>query len=727
MEFRARADSLRPVFFEQLHQTYQRHAFDNWVVWAGNHRIQIDGTTYPSALARAYIGPDRPSCRAQVRAELFVGAADAAAVRAGDVDARLWTDANARGTVGANGAFRDDTGRYIPMHLVCDKEGVPVLAGSNLVFESVPFLLDTTGVFHYSVDLSADNQTDPAGKEWISLSDMADNKNGVITVGPTWVEACPAVVEICPRKVGAQSTAGGFQSGRFAMVTAALPEMPADVVYLLPFFKTGTMDIHTGEDVRKGDLGSPYAVQDFFQLDPSLVTPPEECDLPALVGQKLVTDADAVAAGFEDAAALGELPVTAASQRMGRDELVQLIGRAELRALTRRAHELGKRVIFDLVLMQTSRDCPLVTEHPEWYVLDDQGRPSIHRIAWLEYSDVALFDLVFNWPLQDYLCEVAPYWMETCELDGVRIDASQTVDRPFLKRIKNRINTVLPEALVLGETLCPLSEAVDIPADMIYALMVDFHRDIEHATPLIDFLEEMHSRFVPRTVAMAYFENHDSPRATRIWHDRYARLLQENEQAAAAWHERGDALHMALAKNLQASLIDLSAGFHAGSNLACGLEWGSWWGELQSTDFENATVLEEEKRRHPPHAALRTAYEQLRELARGWAEIRLGQVYYHRNHNPGGDPEDRVLAYVRYTATGALLFLHNFDAAGARRVSPDVSYLPSGVTERSVLFDTYAALDLHGSTEKRDGGGAGAGDWQLQPLQSLVVRLQAPA
>ena len=50
----------------------------------------------------------------------------------------------------------------------------------------------------------------------------------------------------------------------------------------------------------------------------------------------------------------------------------------------------------------------------------------------------------------------------------MRIDASQTIDRPFLKKLKkNRIQATEPQALVLGETLCPQAEAVDIPVDMV--------------------------------------------------------------------------------------------------------------------------------------------------------------------------------------------------------------------------------------------------------------------
>ena len=117
----------------------------------------------------------------------------------------------------------------------------------------------------------------------------------------------------------------------------------------------------------------------------------------------------------------------------------------------------------------------------------------------------------------------------------MRIDASQTIDRPFLKKLKNRIQATEPQALVLGETLCPLAEAVDIPVDMVYALLVDFHRDVEHAGPLVDFLEETNCAYAPGTVAMAYFENHDSPWARQGWHDRFAEFLQHDEQARSYW------------------------------------------------------------------------------------------------------------------------------------------------------------------------------------------------
>ena len=719
--------SLRAIFYEQLHCTYERHQFDNWLVWAGNHAILIDGIRYSSTLARAYIGAQRPAARAKVRAELFLAAVEPEQVLAEDVDARLWTDANARGFVDAKGTYQDDPGRYLPMHLVCDPLGAPELSGNNLVFESEEFTLDRTGVFSYTAEFSADNHVEAGRKEWVSLNDMADNRNGVIVVSPEWVRNCPSITEVCPRKVGAKIEKGEFRSGRLRKVTSHLQSIPTDVVYLLPFFKPGFKDLHTGEDVRKGTLGSVYAVQDFFQIDPELISPPEEVELARLVQEGLITDEEVEGLPVKDRAELAEMSMEKAIALVGREELTQLIGRAELRQLTGRAHALGKKVIFDLVLMQTSRDSPLIKEHPEWYVLDENGVPKIHQIAWLVYSDVALFDLVFNYPLQNYLLEIAPYWIEKCDLDGVRIDASQTVDRPFLKKIKNRINTVRPDALILGETLCPLEEAVDIPVDMIYALLVDFHRDVESARPLIGFLEEMHQSFAPGTVAMGYFENHDSPRATQVWQDKYEALLREDERARACWKKRGDGRLMALLKNLQASLIDLSAGAPSASNLAYGLELGSEWGEPTRTDFEHETLLDFGLRQRPPHAALRQAYERLHQLKAEWPELRCGQVYYQRSEFDGGDPQDRVLGYVRYTGETALLLLHNFDPAQTRQVTYTFDCLPWRVEKVETLFDTYEALQVQPLEMPlfREEEHQGNCTFHLSPLQSRMLRLRA--
>ncbi len=497
-----------------------------------------------------------------------------------------------------------------------------------------------------------------------------------------------------------------FVSGTIDQVTQRLSAMHADVVYLLPFFEPGFKDLISGEDVRKGALGSVYAVKNFFRIDPALIDDPNDADLEGLVSEGLIDPfdlSDLLDARKRDRVREPSDLLSFDSRKVLMDwveepVMRQIVGRARLRALTREAHALGKRVIIDLVLKQTSRDCSLIEQHPEWYELDEAGVPRINRIAWLVYSDVALLDLPFNRPLQDYLSGVAPFWIRHCDFDGVRIDASQTIDRPFLKQIKNRINEVKEEAIVLGETLCPLDEAVDVPVDVVYALLVDFHRDADRATPYIDFLEETYRAYPPGTVAMAYFENHDSPRATRVWRERFDGRLQEDEALSTYWRgETGSdapSLTMALLKNLQASLIDATAGCAGLTNLSYGTEWGSEWGEQTQTDFENTTLIDESGADEPPGVALFESYEGLHRFVEGQDVLRDGRIYFHRSTFPGGEEEDRILAYARLGDKGGLVAVHNLDLQWPRQVTLDLAdvFELRRMPNVEKVFDSYVRL-----------------------------------
>ena len=730
---------VRQQIRRKLHETYQVRAFDNQDVWAGNLAVELDGVSCDAIMARAAIGPERKCVAMRVTAELYLRDVDPAVVRPADIDAHLWTDVNDRGFVDERGVHHDALGRHLPMHLVTDAQGRAVPVANNLVFQSDVIRLDESGVFNYTVEFSADlkPEADPS-KDWISINDISLNRDGVIVVSPEHVRSCPSITEVCVRKVGARFDGGSFTSGTFRDVTRALAEISTDVVYLLPFFEPGCEDSLTGEDVRKGSLGSVYAVRDFFRIDPQLVTPLTQVDILDLVAQGLVKDYDLRdlldgrqqvrlkrMSDFNDFNSIDEL-----TDWIGTEALTQIVGRAELRALTRRAHELGKRVIFDLVLMQTSRDCPLIGQHPEWYVLDEAGHPLIHQIAWLVYSDVALMDLPFNKPLQSYLSGVAPFWIRTCDLDGVRIDASQTVDRPFQKQIKNRINAVKEDALVLGETLCPLHEAVDVPADMIYALLVDYHRHADRAIHLTEFLEETFGCFARGTVAIAYFENHDSPRATPIWRRRFADLLAASAPLRQRWQASmpgaDAALVMALLRNIQASAINATAGSASHVNLAWAVEWGTTWGEEAQTDFTNPTLLSPELAAERPRSSLHLAYRALHDLEGDLAQIRAGDIYFHRNEFEGGDPDDRVLAYTRHSDSSVTLAVHNLDPECRRRITCRLDVLPGSGRVRPKpqrIFDSYSFfVDATEPTGEVEVVGS-ALRIAVAPLQSLLVKV----
>ena len=111
-------------------------------------------------------------------------------------------------------------------------------------------------------------------------------------------------------------------------------------------------------------------------------------------------------------------------------------------------------------------------------------------------------------------------------------------------------------------------------------------------------------------------------------------------------------------------------------------------------------------------------------LVQSSAALDAGHIYYHRSTFDGGDPEDRVLAYTRYTEETALLVTHNLDPAESRRIvcqTVDLGDVKWEERMPRVLFDTYPFLvgaDGGSAVVQRVAGGV---ELELQPLQSVVV------
>ena len=108
--------------------------------------------------------------------------------------------------------------------------------------------------------------------------------------------------------------------GTFLKAIALLPflkTLGADIIYLLPVFANG-------EKYKKGELGSPYAIKNFYQLD----------------------------SGLHDQL-LGEMTVPLLD--------------TEFKAFVEASHILGLQVMVDFVFRTASRDNDLISSHPEWF------------------------------------------------------------------------------------------------------------------------------------------------------------------------------------------------------------------------------------------------------------------------------------------------------------------------------------------------------------------------
>jgi glycosidase len=171
--------------------------------------------------------------------------------------------------------------------------------------------------------------------------------------------------------------------GTFAAAERELPrlkELGVDIIWLMP--------IHPiGETNRKGALGSPYAVKDYFGVNPEF-------------------------GAFND-----------------------------LKSFVDAAHADGMYVIIDWVANHTAWDNPLVAEHPDWYARDWKGdyRPT----PWWDWSDI--IDLDYSKPeLREYMTRAMKFWVAEAGIDGFRCDTAGYVPLDFWENARRDLDAIKP-------------------------------------------------------------------------------------------------------------------------------------------------------------------------------------------------------------------------------------------------------------------------------------------
>ena len=171
--------------------------------------------------------------------------------------------------------------------------------------------------------------------------------------------------------------------GTFVAAQAHLPRLKAlgvDILWLMPIHPIGEVN-------RKGSLGSPYAVKDYFGVNPEL--------------------------GTEE----------------------------EFRAFVDAAHDQGFKVILDWVANHTAWDNPLVTEHPDWYETDWKG--DFHPTPWTDWADI--IDLNYdNAELRAYKTRALKYWVEEFDIDGYRCDVAGFVPLDFWETARAELDAIKP-------------------------------------------------------------------------------------------------------------------------------------------------------------------------------------------------------------------------------------------------------------------------------------------
>ncbi len=120
----------------------------------------------------------------------------------------------------------------------------------------------------------------------------------------------------------------------------------------------------------------------------------------------------------------------------------------DLEELIEEAHKRDIKIILELVTNYAAKSSTLVTEHPDWFT--ENTVDPIDATKWLENVDV--FDQSKT-EVQDYLLDVAEFWMDETDIDGFKLHAADQASPEFLERLTKQIKESDPNFYILATSL----------------------------------------------------------------------------------------------------------------------------------------------------------------------------------------------------------------------------------------------------------------------------------
>ena len=243
--------------------------------------------------------------------------------------------------------------------------------------------------------------------------------------------------------------------GTFRAAEKQLPRIKAlgaDIIWLMP--------VHPiGEKNRKGSLGSPYSVKDYYGVNPEFGT------------------------------------------------------MADLKSFVAAAHRQGMYVILDWVANHSAWDNPLVGQHPDWYDRDWKGdfRPT----PWWDWSDIIDFDFRQT-GVRRYMADAMAFWVKEAGVDGFRADVAAYMPLDFWEKVREDLDAVKPVFMLAEAQMRDLHyKAFDASyAWGWYNAMADISKGKADVGALFGYYSENESAWPAGAMRMVYAENHDQ----NAWH-----------------------------------------------------------------------------------------------------------------------------------------------------------------------------------------------------------------
>lgn len=112
----------------------------------------------------------------------------------------------------------------------------------------------------------------------------------------------------------------------------------------------------------------------------------------------------------------------------------------DFKALVKKAHEMGFKVIIDWVANHTGWDHHWTVEHPDYYLKDSVT----HDFKVASGMD-DIIELNYNNPaLRKAMIDAMKYWVNECDIDGFRCDLAFWVELDFWKEARKELDAIKP-------------------------------------------------------------------------------------------------------------------------------------------------------------------------------------------------------------------------------------------------------------------------------------------
>lgn len=274
----------------------------------------------------------------------------------------------------------------------------------------------------------------------------ADSPSPVTRTSPGWLRSS-VVDEIFPRNF---SDAGDLNA-----ITARLDELNnlgVNILWLMP--------VHPiGDKMKKGSVGSPFAVRDFYAINPDYGTT------------------------------------------------------NDFKRLIAAAHQRDLKVIMDIVAGQTSWDSVLMAAHPDFYLKDGAGNIISPSPGW---TDVAGLDYAKP-EVRRYMMDMMNYWLREYGVDGFRCEWGPNVPVDFWEAARAELEKINPQVIILadaGAKPALLDKAFDVDSSWALASTLDtVMNSVVPANYIQESWEHTAQQFPQGALHLRFTDNHDEPRA----------------------------------------------------------------------------------------------------------------------------------------------------------------------------------------------------------------------